>query len=244
MGILDLFRGSTDAEKALKLKAKLTQKYGDPLGRQKAIETLGSLRVPEAVQVLLHRFTFAVEPATTDAEEKERVLDLVSGFGQDALPQLKAFVRSSDAGISWALRAIGHILSEEDAVGLVVDELTYLGSSYSRTHEKTVILMRSLDGKTDPRIAPALVPLLEDTADDVKVAALQLLGPLKYEPAREPILALLASSETARRAQAAALESLARSGFEVGSHRAEVEPLLGERFILDGKGHVQPRPVS
>jgi len=185
-----------------------------------------------------------VEPATTDTEEKERVLDLVAGFGQDALPQLKAFLRSSDAGISWALRAIGHILSEEDAVGLVVDELTYLGSTYSRTHEKIVILMRSLDGKTDPRIAPALVPLLEDTADDVKVAALQLLGPLKYEPAREPILALLASSETARRAQAAALESLARSGFEVGTHRAEVEALLGERFILDAKGHVQPRPVS
>lgn len=244
MGILDLFRGSTDAEKALKLKSKVAQKYGDPLGRQKAIETLGALRVPEAVQVLMYRFTFAVEPATTDTEEKERTLDLVAGFGELALPELKAFLRSSDAGISWALRAIGHILSEDDAVGVVVDELTYLGSTYSRTHEKTVILINALEGKTDPRIAPALVPLLDDTADDVKVAVLQRVGPLKFEPAREPILALLAQKDTARRVQSAALESLSSAGFEVGTHRASVEAVLGERFTLDGKGHVQPRALS
>ena len=96
----------------------------------------------------------------------------------------------------------------------------------------------------DPRIAPAVVPLLDDTADDVQVAALDLLGPLKYEPAREPILALLQNEASSRRVQTAVIDALAASGFEVGEHKTQVQPLLGERFTLDGKGVLHPRPAS
>ena len=62
MGILDFFGGSGPA-KALKLKAKVMQKYGDPVSRQKAIQQLGELQIPEAVTVLLSRFTVTVEPS-------------------------------------------------------------------------------------------------------------------------------------------------------------------------------------
>src|SRR5690606_34802682 len=115
MGFFDLFRGATDAEKALKLKPRVQQKYGEPITRQKAIEQLGELRVKESVEVLLHRFTFSVEPATTDLDEKERVLDLVGGFGELALEPVKSFLRRSDAGITWALRALGALVPEEEA---------------------------------------------------------------------------------------------------------------------------------
>ena len=49
MGFLDIFGGGTPAQKAQKLKAKVTQKYGDPAVRQKAIQQVAQLRVPEAV---------------------------------------------------------------------------------------------------------------------------------------------------------------------------------------------------
>ncbi|HLT30070.1 MAG TPA: HEAT repeat domain-containing protein [Myxococcaceae bacterium] len=242
MGFFDLFRGATDAEKALKLKPRVQQKYGEPITRQKAIEQLGELRVKESVEVLLHRFTFSVEPATTDLDEKERVLDLVGGFGELALEPVKSFLRRSDAGITWALRALGALVPEEEAIGVVVGELEYLGSGYTRTHEKKVLFMNALADKDDPRIAPVVLSMLEDPADDAKVLALQILGPRAYAPAREPIVALLHSDESARRVQTAALEALAQSGFEIGaSDRPRVEPLLGDRFTLDGKGLVHAR---
>ena len=241
MGLFDFLGGGSGPDKALKLKPKVTQKYGDPSSRQKAIQQLGEMKVPEAVTVLLARFTLTVEPLTTDADEKEHVFELIKGFGQDALPPIKDFLRKSEQATSWALRLLGELLPEAEVIGVTVEMLQHLSSHYTRDPEKKVVLLHSVTGKQDPRVAPAVMPFLEDMADDVKIAALKALGPLKYEPAREPILRLLTADETARRVQTVALASLQESGFGVQDFRAQVEPLLVEPFVLDKNGIVQRR---
>lgn len=241
MGIFDLFGGGSGPEKALKLKPKVTQKYGDPTSRQKAIQQLGEMKFPEAVSVLLARFTITVEPLTTDADEKEHVFELIKGFGQDAVAPIKDFLRKSEQATSWALRLLGDLLPENEVVGVTVDTLQHLSSHYTRDPEKKVVLLHSVTGKEDARIAPAVLPFLEDMADDVKIAALKALGPLKHEPAREPILRLLTADETARRVQTAALASLQESGFGVQGFREKVESLLVEPYVIDKSGIVQRR---
>ncbi|MCI0574567.1 MAG: HEAT repeat domain-containing protein [Myxococcaceae bacterium] len=242
MGILDILGfGGTGPEKALKLKAKVTQKYGEPATRQKALQQLGEMRIPEAVSVLLSRFTISVDPQTTDADEKETTFNLIQGFGDVAVGPVKDFLERSDMGTSWALRLLEALLPEEGYVGTLTEVLDRLGRTYTRTHEKKVVLLTALEGRTDARIAPVVLPLLEDAADDVKVAALQLLGPLGYAPAREAILQLLANPETARRVQSAALGALAVSGFEVQDHRAQVQAALVPPYSLDASGRVVAR---
>lgn len=241
MGIFDFLGGGSGPEKALKLKPKVTQKYGDPTTRQKAIQQLGEMEYPEAVTVLLSRFTITVEPLTTDADEKEHVFELIKGFGQDAVPPLKDFLRKSDQATSWALRLLGELLPENDALAATVEELRHMSSHYTRDPEKKVVLLHYVTGKSDERIAPVVVPFLEDMGDDVKIAALKALGPLKYEPAREPILRLLTAEETARRVQTAALASLQESGFGVQGFREKVEALLVEPYVITKEGVVQRR---
>ena len=103
MGLFDIFT-STGPEKALKLKPKITQKYGDPTSRQKAIATLGDMGTPEAVAVLLYRFTINVTPDTTDAFEKDNAFQAIVGLGVDAVKPVKDFLRKSDQATSWSLR--------------------------------------------------------------------------------------------------------------------------------------------
>ncbi len=167
MGILDIFGGGSGPEKALKLKTKVTQKYGDPTSRQKAIETLGAMKIPEAVSVLLARFTINVEPQTTDADEKDHTFELICAFGADALPQVKEFLNRSEAASSWALRILGALLPEADVIGVCTEVLTRLGAEYTRDPEKKSVLIHFLEGKDDPRIAPAMLPFIEDMSDDV-----------------------------------------------------------------------------
>ncbi|PTL77335.1 HEAT repeat domain-containing protein [Vitiosangium sp. GDMCC 1.1324] len=240
MGIFD-FLGGSGPEKALKLKSKVTQKYGDPTTRQKALHQLGEMKYPEAVSVLLQRYTITVEPLTTDADEKELVFEFVKSFGKDALAPVTEFLRKTEQATSWALRILEALLPENEVVGIVVDTLTALSAQYMRDPEKKVVLLHYVTGKQDPRIAPAVVPHLDDMADDVKIAALKALGSLKYEPAREPILRLLTTGDTARRVQVAALASLQESGFGVQGFREKVEATLADPYYLDGNGLVQRR---
>lgn len=240
MGFLDLFGGS-GPEKALKLKPKVVQKYGDPATRQKAIQQLGEMKYPEAISVLLARFTITVEPLTTDADEKNHVFDLVRASGQEALGPVRDFLRKSEQATSWALRLLEALQPEPEVIATCVDTLQWLSSQYTRDPGKKVVILHYLTGKQHPGLGPAVLPFLEDMADDVKIAALQALGPLKFEPAREPILQLLTGAETARRVQTAALEALQASGFGVQGFRPKVEPLLAEPFYLDKEGVVHRR---
>jgi len=240
MGIFD-FLGSSGPAKALKLKPKVTQKYGDPVARQKALQQLGEMQFPEAVTVLLSRFTVTVEPQTTDADEKEQVFELVRARGAAAVPSLTEFLARTDLASSWAVRLLAALLPEPEVVGVLVSQLHTLAQGYTRNPEKRLVLLNWLSGKDDPHIAPAVLPFLEDMADDVRIAALHTLGPIKYAPAREPMLELLTASETGRRVQVAAVEALAESGFGVQGYREKVEALLPEPFFVDKSGLLKRR---
>ena len=240
MGIFD-FLGGSGPEKALKLKSKVTQKYGDPATRQKALQQLGEMKYPEAVGVLLQRYNVTVDPLTTDADEKEHVFELIKGFGNDAVGPVTEFLRKNEQATSWALRLLEALLPDPEVTSIVVDTLHHLGTQYMRDPEKKVVLLHYVTGKQDPRIAPAVLPHLEDMSDDVKIAALKALGPLKYEPAREPILHILTSRDTARRVQMTAMEALQESGFGVQGYREKVEATMTDPFFLDSNGVVRRR---
>lgn len=241
MGLLNLFGGGTPAEKAQKLKGKATQKYGDPATRQKALQQLSEIKHADAVPVLMQRFTFVVEPQTTDAEEKQHVFESICELEGDCVEPVRSFLTKSDTASSWALRILDEVLSPDQVMQIVTDELKRLGANYTRDPEKKEVLLRFLEGKQDERVGPALVPLIHDMSDDVKMAALKTLASLKYAPAREELLNLLVADETAKRVQTACVHTLVETGFEVQGFREKVEKRLPEGFFVDKSGVVKKR---
>ncbi len=241
MGLFDFIGGGASPEKAIKLKAKVTQKYGDPTTRQKAIQQLGQMKFPEAVMSLLARFTLTVEPATTDADEKDHVFQLITGFGQDAVAPVKEFLRKSDTASSWALRILAALLPEQELIATCVELLERLAAEYSRDPEKKTVVIQFVSEREDPRIGPAVLPFLEDMSDDVKIAALKALAPRKMEQAREPLLKLLTAEETAKRVQTAAIAALAEGGHGVQGYREKVEARLSDPWFVDKSGVVKKR---
>lgn len=241
MGILDIFGGGSPEEKARKLRTKITQKYGDPTTRQKAIAQLGEMDHPEAVRSLMARFTVTVDPHTTDADEKDHTFELVKAFGQNAVAPVREFLERTDAAASWALRVLSAILPEDELIGLCTEVLQKVGNEYTRDPEKKVVLIHHVAGRNDPRVPPALVPFLEDPSDDVKIAALSALAPIKYEPARVPMMQLITTDDVARRVKAAAISAAHESAFSVEGFRDKVQSQLSEPWFIDGAGLIKKR---
>ena len=241
MGLLDIFKSSTPAEKAEKLKKKVTQKYGEAQARQKAIEELVQTRSPDVVPVLMQRFTLVVDPQTTDADEKAMVFDAITTLGEQAVPKVVEFLKKNEAASSWCVKILADILEEPEVNAIVLDELRRLGTEYTRDPEKKSVLLHFFEGKQHDGIADATITMLKDMSDDVKMAALRTLGTLKDVKAREPILELLTTDETAKRVQTRCIEVLHETGFEVQGFREKVEKKLVEPFFVDKSGVVKKR---
>jgi len=243
MGLLDFFGGGTPADKAQRLKAKATQKYGDAATRQKALQQLIDLKHADAVPVLMNRFTFVVDPQTTDVEEKQHVFEAIAALEQDAVAPVRAFLTRSDTASSWAVKILDAILEREEMLKVVKEELERLGANYTRDPEKKEVLIHFIAEKQDMQSGAVLVPFLNDMSDDVKMAALRTLSIVKYEPARETVLTLLTTEETAKRVQTQCISTLLETGFTVQGFREKVEAkLAGDKSLfVDKSGALKKR---
>jgi hypothetical protein len=248
MGLLDLFASKDEREKARfrKLARKLTEKYGPPENRQKVIDQLGGMGTPEALRTLCLRFTVRVDQTITDGEEKESVRRLLVAAGEAAVEPLREFVRTQEEGVAWGLRVLAAILPTERVLQVVVDELHRLSRQYTRDPEKKLMLLTWTrehgGGARVPRMEEALVGLLEDFSDDVRIGAtraLSAVGP--GEQTRDALLELLLRDRDNARVRGEVLGALADLGADVKGHRPTVETLLVEPFFLDREGRVKRR---
>src|SRR5438105_5087149 len=244
MGFLDkLGIGGSKQEReergVRRLQKKTMEKFGPPENRQGAIEELGKMRSPRAIDALLMRYTIRVGAGITDDGEKQRVLALVHEAGALAAGPVKSFILSRDE-ISWPLKALSDLLPEEEVVRFLTEVLRKTGSEYSRVPEKRVLLLHAAAAHFSPDLVPVLLPFLDDMEDEVQIAAAQALAAQKDERAREPLLKrfLSAHEGSNARVRAALAGILADTGFDVKGYTPRVEAALPAAYRLDSKGRV------
>ncbi|HEY7725603.1 MAG TPA: HEAT repeat domain-containing protein, partial [Anaeromyxobacteraceae bacterium] len=88
----------------------------------------------------------------------------------------------------------------------------------------------------------AILPLLEDFSDDVRIAAARALARLGAGAAgREALVQLLLRDRDNARVRGEVLQALHDLGADVKGNRPSVEPLLVEPYFLDREGRVKKR---
>ncbi len=248
MGLFGMFGSKEEREQGAlkKLAKKVTERYGPPENRQKAMQQLSDLGTPAALRTLCLRFTVHAEPGITDDEEKETARQMLVDEGGEAIGPIESFVREEEDGIAWALRALAQIAPAEKVFAVVVGELRRLGTIYTRDPEKKLVLLTWLRehhaGAESADVEGALLPLLEDFSDDVRISATRaLVSVAPGEQARDGLIQLLLRDRDNARVRGEVLEALATLGADVKGHRPAVEALLVEPFYLDREGHVKKR---
>src|SRR3954469_6216782 len=193
MGFLDKLgiggsREEREERGVKKLLKKATEKFGPVENRQGAIEELGKMRSPRAVEALLMRYTIRIDPGITDDEEKQRVLALIREAGPAIAPGPgKAFILSRDES-SWPLKALSDLLPQEEVLRFLIEVLRKTGSEYSCVPEKKVLLLRAAAAHASPDLVPALLPSRDEREDEVKTPPPPAPAPQPDDRAREPLL--------------------------------------------------------
>ena len=254
MGILDLFGSKEQRNRAAlrKLAQKLTQRYGPPENRQKAIDQLAGMGTPGALGTLCLRFTVRSDVGITDDEEKETVRRLLVEAGRDAVEPVREFLKAQESGVSWGLRVLASLLPPEAVLDEVVALLDRAGKTYSRDPEKKLVLLSWLTEHHAPSapqaavipaaLEAAILPLLEDFSDDVRISAARALARLGAGQAgREALVELLLRDRDNARVRGEVLQALCDLGADVKGHRPAVEALPLDPFFLDREGRVKKR---
>jgi hypothetical protein len=245
MCLFDLFKAGGD--KKPRPKASPAAKWADRIekraqnyDRQEAINALAEMGTSDAVEVLLKRFSFHMDPSITDQEEKDTAFRGVLKAGQEAVEPVRAYAAKAES-LSWPMKIMKEILAPNEYTEELLRWLSRWDTEYAKFVDPKIQLLTELEVHHHPGIRERVAPFLEDVNEPARFhAACTLLAQDDPESAG-PLSRLLADEESLR-VRSRIAEGLAGRGWAVPeADRDAVRKALGASFALDAEGHVVKR---
>lgn len=235
MALFGLFGKKSEADVLRRHADKVANKRAQAVDRWESIQALARAGTTEAVEGLLPRFTFYVDPSITDQEEKDAAFQGVVDAGQEAVGPVVAFLRRAET-IAWPLKMLEHIVDREVVVEKILALLAEMDTEYQRDPQRKIDLLAALEERPDPRTAETVTRFLEDANETVRFQAVgALLAQDDPSGQRDALIACLRAEESVR-VRNRIFEGFAARGWAVGGEVEAVRAKLTAAYALDAKG--------
>jgi HEAT repeat protein len=247
MGLFDLFKGSPKAEGKPRSKGNPAAKWADRVerrvqnyDRQEAIQALSEMASAEAVEVLLKRFTFHMDPSITDQEEKDAAFRGILRAGQNAIEPVRAFAARAES-LAWPMKIVKELLAEGEYTQELLRWLAKWDTEYAKFVDPKVQILTALEEERHPQIREGVERFLEDVNEPARFhAAATLLAQGDAEAL--PALAKLLLEEESVRVRTKVAEGLAARAWPLAEDtRAAVRNVLPAGYSVDGAGRITKR---
>ena len=235
MALFGLFAKKSDADLLKKHAERATNRRAQAVDRWDAIHALLKLRTPEAVEGLLPRFTFYVDPSITDQEEKDAAFEGIVGLGSVAIEPIVAFMRRAES-ISWPLKMLDRLSTPTAVIEILIELLAEMDVEYERDPQRKIQILAALQERTDPSIAAAAARFLRDTNETTRFHAASTLLAQPEATEHKPALVACLVAEDSVRVRNRILESFASLGWDVGPNADAVRSRLPAGYRLDARG--------
>lgn len=235
MALFGLFGKKTENSQLRKLAERAANKRIQAVDRWEAIQTLSRMGTPEAIEALLPRFTFYVDPSITDQEEKDAAFEAIVSAGDTALPAIVAFLRKADS-LSWPVKMLDRIASGELVVEKLIEVLAEMDIEYERDPQRKIQILGTLEERRDPRISDAVGRFLEDANETVRFNAVgALLAQEDCEQHRDALARCLCAEESVR-IRNRILEAFIARGWDLGEHAQAARERMPPGYAVDKAG--------
>lgn len=256
MGLFDFFKGKSgkdkgesDSGKKEAPKKSSAAKWAEAAGskraqapdRQEALQELAKLKTSDAVEALLKRFTFAIDPSITDQEEKEFAYEGIVGAGKEAaVGPVRAFAAKAES-VQYPMKILKELLDEEELIDELIVWLARWDTEYAKFMDPKLQLLEVLGDYKSPKIRPAVEPFLEDFTEDARYRAAATILAQKEPEALEPLIKCLLDEESVR-TKNKILDGIAALGWEIPDEKREqVRKVLPYEYGIDGAGKITKR---
>jgi hypothetical protein len=232
VGLFDLFSKKGGQSAVQKLAPKVADKRGMAPDRWEALQALIKIDSEEAVEALLVRFTFYVDPTITDQEEKDAVFNAIVAKGELAVAPLRRFLTKAES-LSWPLKMLDRVLKPEDVLGMMIELLRKMDTEYERDPQRKLQILAELETRRGAEVVAAVQPFLADVHETARFHAVgAVLAQDNAEEAREDLIATLAREESLR-IKARILDGFGQRGWSIDASRIGKLP---DAFVLDASG--------
>jgi len=244
MGLFDLFKagdkkGASKANPAAKWADRL-EKRAQNYDRQEAINALSEMGTSEAVEVLLKRFTFHMDPSITDQEEKDAAFRGILKAGRAAVAPVRAFAAKAES-LAWPMKIMDELLDEPEYVEELLKWLERWDTEYAKFVDPKVQILTTLEEHKHPRIREEVERFLEDVNEPARFHAVSTLL-AQEDAAAAPALARLLGDEESLRVRSRIAEGLSTRGWEVPEEEREAARKgLPPGYAIDASGRVSKR---
>ncbi len=240
MGILDFF-GRNKGGAIKKHAARAANKKTQAQDRWQSLRFLGDHAGEagnpeeerlEAINGLLGRFGFRMDPSITDQDEKDLAMAGIVAGGETAIAPVKDYMRKNER-IAWPLKMLQQLLPKEEVCSYLIELLSEMETEYERDPSKKNDIIAQLEIIDDERVAPAVVRFVEDVNEGIRFHAVcTVLAQGNAEGHKAQLAALLPEEESVR-VRVKVLEAFAAKDWELGEIAGELTQLpVG--FALDG----------
>ncbi|HEY3822075.1 MAG TPA: HEAT repeat domain-containing protein [Polyangiaceae bacterium] len=243
MGLFDLFKSEKKHTKEKSPASKWAdriEKRAQNYDRQEAIQALGEMATSDAVEALLKRFTFHMDPSITDQEEKDSAFQGILRAGKDAILPVRAFAGKAES-LAWPMKIMKELVDDEEYVDELLRWLSRWDTEYSKFVDPKVQILAALEEHKHAGVRAGVERFLEDVNEPARFHAAAAL--LAQEDAETvPALAHLLGDEESVRVRNKIAEGLAARAWPIpADEREAVSKSLPPAFSLDASGRIVKR---
>ena len=235
MALFGLLGKKSDAAQVKKWGERAANKRAQAVDRWDAIQQLVNMKTPAAVEALLPRFTFYVDPSITDQEEKELAFEGILTLGEAAAPPVEAFMKRSES-ISWPLKILDRVMPPDRVIAMLLALLATMDIEYERDPQRKVQVLAALEERSAPGIAEAAARFLQDTNETVRFHAAGAVLAQAAPEGQRPELLKCFCCEASVRVRSRILDGFSARSWDVGAQIPEVKAKLPPGYTLDRAG--------
>jgi hypothetical protein len=229
-----LFGSKPTPKNIEKQSAKAQERYAQPEFRRQAMDKLLAWGTPEALDALIKRFSVVVQSPHWDEEEKRWLVEELAERGEVAREGLSRYLRSEN-NIAYAAKAIRQLTDEAGYQSELIGALQSREPSEYRTAQAKQELIACLEDVEGDAVVEALIPYLDDHADDVQCTCVDVLEHKNATQAHARLIEMLSEDQHSARVLRHIAGAVARMGCELDPEKALEAAVLEDFVVKDGK---------